>query len=127
MTHITLAAEDDGAIRGCCVLDRRAHLACVHGVGTGVVVEGNEHRGGIRRVLGDTVVRRVAQQPVEVLGNLRIAVLHRPRGAELGRRVADHVEERGDAHDRLEEVGALGHRGADEQAAVGAALDGELR
>ena len=126
MTHIPLAAEDHRPIRRRRMLHCGAHLAGVHGIGASVVVEGDEHGCRVGRAVDDAVVRRVAEQPVQLLRDTGIAVLDGPGRPELRRRVPDHIEQWGHADHRVEELRPLGQCGADEQAAVRSAVDGEL-
>jgi hypothetical protein len=83
-------------------------------------------RAGSGLSFGDMMVGRVGVQPGELGGDVGVAVLGDPRaaGAELG--VADHVEQGHGADDGADQLGALGHGRADQQAAVGAAVDGEV-
>ncbi len=115
-----------GPVAGGRVLQRGAQLAGVQRVDPGVAVEDGEQRRRVVDALDDPVVRRVRQQPAELLGVVGGAVLDVPGRAESELLVAHHVEQRRRADDGAEEVGPLGHRRADEQAAVGAAADGQL-
>ena len=73
----------------------------------------------------DVLVGRVGAQPVELRGILGRAVLGHPEARDQEAVVAQHVEQRHLAEHRAEQVGALRHRRAHQQAAVAAADDGE--
>ena len=75
----------------------------------------------------DVVVGRVAQQPVQLLGVVGAAVLDVPGGTETELLEADHVQQRRRTDHRRVQVRPLGQRGADQQAAVRAAADRQLR
>ena len=74
----------------------------------------------------DVVIGRVGVEPVELLGVVGRAVLGDPQFGDQEMVIADHVEQRHLADHGAEEVGTLRDHGAHEQAAVGAALDGEV-
>ena len=102
------------------MLQRRSHLAAVERVDPGVAVEDGEESGRVVDAVANVVVRRVGEQPAELSGVRRRAVLVRPGGAESVLFVADHVEQRGCTDHRGIEVGTLGECGTDEQPTVGA-------
>src|SRR5213078_252152 len=83
-----------------------------------------EH-GRVGGALDHPVVGRVGEEPAELDGVGGGAVLVVPGPAETESLVADHVEEGGGAHHGPHQVGALGEGGADEEAAVAAAVDPE--
>ena len=62
----------------------------------------------------------------EVFRVFGVAVFGGPEAAEFEALIAQHIEQRIAAPDGAEEIGALGHGRAHEQAAVGAAADGEV-
>src|SRR5690606_37728203 len=88
-------------------------------------VDHGEQHGRVHHTLFDVGGGRAVQQPRELGGVGGGAVLVVPGAAEGELLVAHHVQRRRRADDGPVEVGALGERGADEQAAVGAAHDRE--
>lgn len=66
----------------CGMLESRAHLPCVQGVNQGVSLgDGEQHRGVVHS-LPDVVVRRVPQEPIELLLHRSGAVLRDPGRSE---------------------------------------------
>ena len=74
----------------------------------------------------DVLVGRVGAEVGELFGVFGGAVFGGPEAADEEVLVAQHVKQRIAAPDGAEEIGALGHGRAHEQAAVGAAADGEV-
>ncbi len=109
------------------MLQGGAHLPGVQRVDPSVGLEDGEQRRRIGHALPHVVVGRVGVQPGELVGLLGGAVLDVPRRAQAEQLVADHVEQRRRADHRGVQLGALGQGRADQQAAVGAAGDGQLR
>ena len=101
------------------------HLAGVERIDSTVTLGRLDQRRRVARPVDDVVVGRVGVQPGELLGDVGIAVFGRPQAGDAELWKADHVEQRHSAPHRPAQVGALGERGADEQATVGAAMDGE--
>ena len=98
-------------------LKRSRHLARVEAGDFGLSGHRREQHRGIARACLHAVVRRVAQQPFELLRVVCRSVLAGPVGLTRVLVVAQHVEYRA-AEDRgAKELGALGHRrGRDERA-----------
>jgi len=107
-------------------LEPGGHLANVKGVDALVPLAGGHQQGRIFHSGLDVVVRRVAQQVGELLGIVARTVLGNPVPGAQEFVITHHVQQRhlGDAGG--EEVRPLGHGRADEQAAIGAAENGEL-
>ncbi len=126
MAHVALAPQQHRPPARRRRLQGGARLAGVQRVDPRVGVEdGEQHRRvGCRPQRG--VVRRVRQQPAELVGVVGGAVLVVPGAAEAEQLVAHHVEQRGAAHDRGVPLRAAGQRRPDQQAAVAAAADAEL-
>ena len=101
------------------------HLACVVRIDASVALgRGEEHRG-VAGAGHDVVIRGVREHPLELLGDVRIAVLGGPELADEVEVVAHHVEQRNRAMDRPREIGPLRHRRAHEQPAVRASSERE--
>src|SRR5262249_8746344 len=107
------------------VLQRGAHLPAVQRIHPGVGVERGEQHSRVPHAGPDVVVRRVAEQPAQLGGVARGAVLVVPGPAQPELLVPDHVQQRRAADHRAVQLGPLGERGADQQAAVGAAEDAQ--
>ena len=109
-----------GGLEACRELEavRRDHAVVVVGCG--------DHRGGVFGAVLEVVERGVAVEVGEVdLAAVRAAVLRDPAPADRELVVAQHVHHAHCRKGHLGQVGALGHGGADQQAAVGAAGDGQ--
>ena len=69
--------------------------------------------------------RRIAQQRWELVGVVRRSELGHPRPADRELVVAQHIHHAHGGNRRAEQLGSLGHRRADQQAAVAAAPDSQ--
>ena len=67
------------------------------------------------------MIGRVAEDRLTHFRVFRVAVLRRPTGTGQQLGVADHVEQRHAADDRIQQIRPLGKDGPDEQTAVAAA------
>ena len=118
MPDIAFGSKQDRSITAGCVLGRRAHLAPVHWISAGVIVEHREHSGRVVGAFSYSVVRRVVDEPAELLGIFGVAVLNCPGWPELRGGVSDHVEKWCDANYRVEKFGPLGHGRAHKQPTI---------
>ena len=103
------------------------HLAGVSRVDAVVAGGGREQRAGVLDVGLHVLVGRVLADVGPVVGIVRVAVLGHPACAGQQLVVAPHVQQGHLGHHRIEEVRALGHCGAHQKAAVGAALYAQVR
>ncbi|MDR8871587.1 hypothetical protein FEP94_06342 [Burkholderia pseudomultivorans] len=105
----------------------RSHLARMRGMHAIVARRRRQQQRRIRDAFAHAVIRRIRGQRRAFVGIVRIAVFVEPRGARMQLRIAPHVEQRHAAQYRAEQRRALHHAGGDQQPAVAAALDAELR
>ncbi|HZL20961.1 MAG TPA: hypothetical protein VFG23_24720 [Polyangia bacterium] len=99
------------------------HLAGVHGIDARIGGGGVEINGGISHAVPNVRIGRVGRQPAARLGIVGRAVLGNPERGDTKQVVAEHVQQRHGADHRAKQVGPLGERRADQQAAVRAARD----
>ncbi len=129
MTRVALHAEQRRRIGVVALepLQECGHLARVRWVDPRVAFSGREQDRRVSRVRAGVVIRRVGAEPLELRRVLGRSVLGDPEARDEEVLIPEHVEERHRAHDRRAEIGPLGHRGAHEQATVGAAGDPKTR
>ena len=105
---------------------RGGELEAVGGDDAVVVVGGGDQGGRVAGAGLEVVERRVGVEGLELVRVVGGAVVVGPGPADGELVEAEHVHDADGGQGGAEEVGALGHAGADEQAAVAAAADGEL-
>ena len=127
MSDISLGPQQDRSITGGRVLQRRAHFARVERINPTVSVEHGEEGGGVVDTVTHVVQRGVRQQPFELLGILRGAVLDIPRGSQPELLVTHHVEQGRAADHGVHQIGSLRHHCSHEQSTVRATADRQCR
>jgi len=123
---IRFDADEYGVIALVFGLEFGGELEAVGGHHAVVVVGGGDHGGRVADAGLEVVEGRVLDEVGEVLGLIAGAVLGYPAFADGKLVVAEHVHDAYGREGHGEEVGALGHAGAYEEAAVATAGDGEF-
>ena len=127
MACVALDADEVRAVADVTVLQSRGILERVCGHHTVVVVGGGHQDGRILLAVLDGMQRGVLVEVLEhLLAVLAGAVIHRPVAADGELVVAEHIHNAHLRDGHRKEVGTLVHDCADEQAAVGTALQGQL-
>src|ERR1051326_2207417 len=121
VARIRLSSQQYRAVSNCRrsrVLERGAHLSRMNRIDSRVTVEDREQHGGRGDPSYDPMVRRIGQEPSELDWIGCGSVLIDPELAEPVPLIADHVQQRGSAQGRCEQLRTLSKSGSNQQATV---------
>ncbi len=119
-------ADEGGGIGGLGILQLGGKLETVAGDDAVVGVGGGDEGGGVAGAGLEVVIGGIGAEGFEFFGVVGGAVVVDPGPADGELVEAEHVHDAHGGEAGPIEFGALGHAGADEQAAIAAALDGEF-